>query len=109
MSAEIIREVREEDLPLCPVYVSDPGNEMHRLAVRALDAFYDAAPKNDDGEMLSAATETCYRAATVALSSRMRLYRAGLPLPGQGAGYVESYYFRCQVCGFTLPAVWGAG
>lgn len=109
MATEIVRGVDEQDLPLCPVYMSDRGNELHRLAVRITDAFYDAAEKDADSEFVSPDVAKAYRAGDAASTERMPLYRAQVGYPEyEGAVpryYAEAMYFQCRVCGFVLPAV----
>jgi hypothetical protein len=102
MGAEIIRGVSEQDLPLCPA----TDSALHRTAVAALDAVYNAGEKDGDGlEFISPDVAVVYEALHKRLNDRMWLYRATTSLPHPSRGYVEAYYFRCMVCGFTLPAV----
>lgn len=102
MGAEIIRNVNEQDLPLCPA----TDHPQHQTARAALDAVYNAAAKDADNlEFTVPSVETAYQALHARLNDRMWLYRARIGLPAPSRAWVEAYYFRCMVCGFTLPAV----
>jgi hypothetical protein len=106
MSAELVRDVTHNELPLCPRYGGPgPGSVEHRTAVVVLDTIYDTAARDDDNEFVSPDVAAAYAAANQRVSPRMPLYRVLVSLPRPLGAYVESYYFRCLVCGFTLPAV----
>lgn len=102
MGIEIIRNIDEQGLPLCPA----TDSALHRTAVAALDAVYNAGEKDGDSlEFTVPAVDAVYQALHARFNDRMWLYRATTSLPHPARSYVEAYYFRCMVCGFTLPAV----
>lgn len=97
------------DKPLCPRSFG-PGSVAteHEVHVRMANAFYNAAPKNeDDGEFVSPDVDKAYSAAVYGptTGTDMDLY-----VESSGGRYggehvvVEAFYFKCHVCGFILPA-----
>lgn len=101
--SEIVREASEG--PLCPNGLGSPIHPAHELRVRVLDAFYEATEKDDDGEM-PAPVETAYGAAAYGVTTdRMDLFRhSSAFFSGNRQVLIESYWFRCRVCGLILPA-----
>lgn len=101
---EIIRNLM--DRPLCPNGTNMPIHPAHTLRTRMLDAFYNAAEKNADGEMLEP-VDKAYSAAAYngPTDDRMWLFRETVSFT-QGREYitVESWWFRCHICGLILPA-----
>lgn len=95
--------------PLCPQY-ADPR---HLVVVKIVNAMYDVMDRDADGEFVSPDQAKVYEAAQKAGDAYMNLYRITSSLnPGGRAGnslpmngYVESWYFRCPTCEFTMPAV----
>jgi hypothetical protein len=103
----LIRDVAELSLPLCPnVATGITVDPLHAVATTVLDAFHKAADKDADGEFTSPEVAKAYRAAADRVTDRMRLYRTTVSYPAGGRFQVvvSAYYFRCGVCGFTLPA-----
>jgi hypothetical protein len=105
----LISHIPEQDLPLCPVGRGQPGHELHQVANAVLDAFYNAGDKDPEtGEFTSPEVDRAYTAAARVVCASMRLYRENLGYDTQVAGrivhtVVQTHYFRCQICGFTLP------
>lgn len=93
--------------PLCP-HSSSPQAPEHVRHVEVVNAMYDAADKDEDGEWLSPEAEAMY--AVVSVRDHMRLYcdiwsgPGGWMSQGGPSVTVESWWWRCQVCGFVLPA-----
>jgi hypothetical protein len=104
---EIIRTLSDSDKPLCPAVAQMPPSEAHMLRNRMLDAFYEKAERNTDGEFASTEVESAYYAAAYGpqVSERMDLFRESVSFLEHGTyAVVESFYFRCRVCGLILPA-----
>jgi hypothetical protein len=104
MSSEIIRDISDNDKPLCP-NIGYPSNAAHQLHVRTLDAFYEATDKDADGELPEAVGKAYHAAAYGAVSDRMDLYVAQTSfMRGGRSTIVEAWWFKCPICGFILPA-----
>jgi hypothetical protein len=90
--------------PLCPNSF-DPAHPSHTLRNRVLDLFYEAAPKDADGELAEDMSKVYSAAAHGRLDDYMHLYRheAG-EIIGQPLLRVATWWWRCHVCGLTLPA-----
>ncbi|WP_431728606.1 hypothetical protein [Verrucosispora sp. TAA-831] len=101
---ELVRTLSETDKPLCP-NTGPVANEAHQTYTRTLNAFYDAADKNDDSEMPEAVEKAYQGAAYGRMTDRMDLFRYGVGF-AQGSQYVrvESWWWQCRICGFVLPA-----
>lgn len=102
----IVKLSPTDDGPLCPNAGGTPANEAHMLRVRVVDAFYNAAEKDADGEM-APPLDAAYSAAAYGRDTgiRMDLYHEAV----QGVVYgqivtVETWWFQCHVCGLILPA-----
>lgn len=103
--SEIVRDLRGGDGPLCPNSVGEPLHDAHRLHVRTLDAFYNAADKDSDGELPEAVERAYGAAAYEQITDRMDLFRHSNSITeGNRPVVVESYWYRCRVCGLVLPA-----
>jgi hypothetical protein len=102
---ELIRELSDSDKPLCP-NIGQPINAAHALRNRMLNAFYEAAEKNTDGDMTEPVDKAYYAAAYgFTTSDRMNLYRDSASfVRGREIVVVEAWYFRCGICGLILPA-----
>jgi hypothetical protein len=99
-------DIPDSNLPLCPNSWGHPIHPLHQLHVRLQDAVYKATPHNKDGEPTTPELEAVNAAVSYGpVQDRMRLYRdsAGGVFEGQHVT-VESWYFRCDVCGLILPA-----
>lgn len=105
MTSEIIRTLTSGDKPLCPNSTNAPIHEAHQLHTRVVDAFYNAAEKDDEGEM-SAPLDKAYSAAAYgSVSDNMELFVAAASFPYRSEFVrVESWWWKCPVCGFVLPA-----
>jgi len=106
-SSEIIRDLPDDQKPLCP-NLGWPSNPFHELQVRVVDSFYEATDKDEDGE-LNSEVEKAYAAAAYegkkGTSDRMSLYVTSVAFHKYGKQIiVETYWFKCHVCGFVLPA-----
>jgi hypothetical protein len=98
-------DISDDERPLCP-NIGWPGNPAHELRTRVLNAFYNAAEKDAEGEMTGTAeaaySEAAYGSGT---DERMHLYREGVAaLYGGSYVTVEAWWFKCPICGFVLPA-----
>jgi len=107
MYNEIIRDLPDDQKPLCP-NLGWPSNPSHELQVRVLDAFYEATDKDEDGE-LNPEVEKAYAAAAYkgkkGTTDRMDLYVTSAAFYRYSKQIiVETYWFKCHVCGFVLPA-----
>jgi len=97
--------IPDQALPLCPNVTTGGGvNPLHATANGILDAFYAAADLNADSEFTSPSVARAYEAAAGQADERMPLYREQVAVPDGNYMIVTAYYFRCKVCGFTLPA-----
>jgi hypothetical protein len=102
-------ETLGSDRPLCPNDISFPLNQFHAERNRLLDEFYNAAEKDAEGEFTSPEVNEAYGTAAYGKDRRgkgMLLYRTSVTPMHQAAlfGTVEAWWFRCQICGFVLPA-----
>lgn len=98
--------VRGVQNPLCPAGATQPISAEHRLRNAILDDMYRSLPKDANGDITEAA-EAAYNAAAYGeFDDRMRLYHHGTGniIIGQQILSVGSWFYRCPVCGLTLPA-----
>jgi hypothetical protein len=98
-------KISDSDRPLCP-NMGYPGNEAHHLRTRILNTFYEAAPKDSDGEM-SEELDKVYSAAAYGgnTDERMNLYSEFVNVyQGTNVTQVTTWWFKCPICGFILPA-----
>ena len=102
---ELIRSLDDSGRPLCPNTLGGPIDSRHEAHVRTLNAFYEAAEKDADGEMAPPVDASYHAAAYGAVSDRMYLYveDASFTYRGQRVT-VEAWYFRCLICGLVLSA-----
>jgi len=106
MSKGGIIDIGDDQKPLCPM-IGYPSNIHHENKNRILNAFYDAAEKNEDGEFAEEKTENAYYAAAYGnkISDRMDLYWASVVTPQvPPQTTIIAYWFKCNTCGFVLPA-----
>lgn len=100
-------QLTEDQRLLCPLGVTLPLHPAHEQRTRLLDAFYNATPRDDDGEMLGTA-DAAYSAAAYGdslTSDRMQLFQhTAAPLSTGAIQYVAAWWWRCPTCGFVLPA-----
>lgn len=94
--------------PMCPQSMPPVVHPSHHLAGTFADAAYEATPRGEDGEPLTGDLAAVNQAVSYGptTENRMRLYRAAVAAQsssGRDVG-VEALYFRCQICGFVLPA-----
>lgn len=104
---EVVRSLSQSDRLLCPNVSTMPISSAHALLVRVLDAFDNAAEKDDDGEFTVDAVGKAYHAAAYgpSTSDYMDLYRHGVVVDQHGNMVkVETWWWRCHVCGLVLPA-----
>lgn len=102
---EIIRNLSDGSRMLCPQSAGFPIASEHVACNGLLDAFYQAAERDTDGE-LTPPLDVAYAAAAYGpVSARMNLYRHVVEVlePGRET-IVETWWWRCPVCGFVLPA-----
>jgi hypothetical protein len=108
MSDSGIIKLPDFEKPLCPYVSTDPGNKAHELYVRAQNVVYDTAEKDADGEILDPKVADIMSAVSyIQMNERMDLYFVRNSLPFSGVlkqAVVESYYYKCHICGFILPA-----
>ncbi len=103
----VIRDLSPTDLPMCPNGVLHPIHQAHEAHVRTLNAFYEAAEKNDDDDMLPSVNASYY-AAAYGDAGRMNLYHetVGFRYAGTNA-VVTAWYLHCGICGLFLSATRG--
>lgn len=92
---------------LCPKVTTMPINAAHALSVTHHDLAYAAAPKDADGEIVAGPAADVVNALDGAGGSDwMDLYRslADVNMPGHRQVVVESWYWKCHICGFVLTA-----
>ena len=103
-----IIDIQQRDLPMCPNSFGLPGNPAHQLHNRILDTLHRAIPHDEDtGEAIDPKMDEVYAAAAYeTVSDRMYLYHDSVSFHEGRARHavVESWYFRCGVCGLVLPA-----
>lgn len=102
----IITTLSDGDKPLCPNVTNGPLNSAHELRNRVLDKFYKTAELDADGEIAVEAVAAAYNAAAYGtLDEHMQLFThaANFIHAGQVVT-VESWWWKCLVCGFVLPA-----
>lgn len=102
----IVRELSHTDKPMCPNVTSGLMNEAHAIHVKTLNAFYNAAQKDENGELKNQDTENAYTAASyTVVNNKMDLYFARVSwFTGSSFRAVETYWFQCHICGLVLPA-----
>ena len=92
--------------PLCPNQL-DPMHPMHRFHVNLQDAAYKASSVDTETlEFTEPGAEKVYSAISYEqYDGYMRAYRdvSTVLLRGRPEG-IETYYFRCSICGLILPA-----
>lgn len=89
------------DLPLCP----NTQSPLHQLLIQVQNAAYNAVPKNEDLEFDNPQVEAMYQAISYnQFSGRMYLYKEGNYV-SKFQRIIESYYYRCGICGFVVSAV----
>jgi hypothetical protein len=107
LSSEGVIDLLHGDGPLCPNSMLEPIHPSHAMHVRVSNVVYDNTPRDADGEpttpeLAKVGQEVNYGQA---VSSRMRLYRNVVSaLSGSFPVAVEALFFRCGICGLTLPA-----
>lgn len=101
----IITTLNDSSKPLCPNATNGPVHEAHMLRNRVLDRFYNAAEKDADGELAPPVDKAYCAAAYGPLSDDMELFTHLASFAHEGALVtVESWWWKCLVCGFVLPA-----
>lgn len=94
------------DDPLCPNSIQ-PQHPSHQVAAQLQNAAYRATPRDDDGDPLTAEAAAINSALAYEhdTSAYMKLYRDVVIARNHGARdtAVEMLYFRCLICGLTLP------
>jgi len=105
----MIVNINESERPLCP----NTNSNLHRLHTEIVNAIYDEAEKDEDNEFKDPKVAALYhKIAYDRFSGRMYLYKEVVQpynhymLSRQQS--VQAFYFRCYVCGFTIPAVAGS-
>lgn len=84
-----------------------PQAQLHQFRNRLLDEFYDKFDHTEDGEIANEEAAKVYHdvAYEGSFSNRMRLFYDSTSSITFPAEYVESCWFQCLICGFTLPAI----
>jgi hypothetical protein len=99
---EIIRNL--VDRMLCPHSSNFPVHEAHQLRTRMLDGFYEAAEKDEDGEMAEP-LEKAYLAAKDRVNDYMDLFvHTANIMRGRQFVTVETWWWKCPTCALVLPA-----
>lgn len=107
MSDSGIVKLADFDKPICPNMSTDPGNKAHELYVRMQNVIYETAEKDADGEIANQSVADVINALSyLKMNDRMDLYfiQNVLPLKYGHQSFVESFYYKCHICGFILPA-----
>jgi hypothetical protein len=107
LSSEGVIDLMYGDGPLCPNSMLLPIHPSHEMHVRVANAVYEATPRDADGEPTTPELAQVSSAASYgsAVSARMRLYRDVVSaMDGHIPVAVEALFFRCGICGLTLPA-----
>jgi hypothetical protein len=101
----MILDIPSHELPLCPNQLH-PVHPSHQLHVQIQDDAYKSLPTNEELEFNHPDSTVMYNAiSNKRFDSRMRLYREGVnTLNSSRFLRVESWYFRCSICGLILPA-----
>lgn len=99
-------DIPEHNGPLCPNSWGYPLHPLHQLHVRLQDAVHNATPKDENQEPITPELEAVNAAVSYGpVTEQMRLYRESIGFAYQRQNVlVESFYFRCGVCGLILPA-----
>jgi hypothetical protein len=99
----MIIELPDHDRPICP----NIDSSLHRLHVKLIDAISEIAEKDEDGDFINSETVRIYSALAYGrFDSRLYLFReivSPISLITQRLS-IQSYYFRCYICGFTVAA-----
>lgn len=109
MSGELIRTVTSGDNPICPMDMGRAaGNTAHRTWNMMVDLLYGAMKefRNEEDEYADPNMEKIYSAVAYnGAYKHMQLHResSSFVKPGGTLGWVETYYYRCHLCGFVLP------
>jgi hypothetical protein len=74
MSIRIVTDMHDDDRPLCPQVLSGPLDPLHAERVRMLDAFANAAEKDNEGEFAVPAVAEAFGKAAYDGKDRMSLY-----------------------------------
>lgn len=113
----IIRGLKSYDAPLCFAPANSIYSAAHEAANRVLDRLHDALPKDAEGDLLEGVADgglnpaDLYREVAGEDHGRMYLHEdaamwwEGLDRPHAGRQLMaKSYYFRCHLCGWQIPA-----
>lgn len=102
--AGIIRDIPDFDKPLCP-NIGFPDNAAHRLYIRCQNVVYEASePLDENDDFTLPEVAKINRALTYEkMSDRMDLYFIRSLIPRTN-NVIETYYFKCHICGLILPA-----
>jgi hypothetical protein len=101
----VIIDIPHNDRPLCPQQ-DFPTHPSHQLHVAIQNAAYGVIDRNEDNETIDANQEKVYEAISYnRFDGRMYLYRISNSIyTGKKYTHVEAFYYKCSICGFTLPA-----
>jgi hypothetical protein len=107
LSSEGVIDLMSGEGPLCPNSMLLPIHPSHEMHVRVANAVYEAIPRDADGEPTTPELAKVNSAASYGsdVNARMRLYRNVVSaMQGSRPVAVEALFFRCGICGLTLPA-----
>jgi hypothetical protein len=107
LNSEGVIDLLNSEGPICPNAMLEPIHPSHAIAVRAANAVYDAIPRDSDGEPTTEDLQKVNTAVSYGpdTTNRMRLYRDVVSaMQGSAPVAVEALFFRCGLCGLTLPA-----
>jgi hypothetical protein len=88
--------------PICPN--DNSASREHRAVNMVRNAYSQQLTEDEDGQ-LTPEHDRLFSDAEKLIPDRMHLFRITAAPSGQ-RGYVESWFFKCPVCGFILPAQW---
>lgn len=101
----MIIDVPMQELPLCPNSYN-PMHPLHQFHVQLQDAAYKSNATDENLEFETDELTKMYGSLSDdRFSGRMYLYRDGVTVYKHGVNRIESWYFRCYICGLILPAV----
>lgn len=101
----IIRNVDSHDLPLCPNKILGPPSPLHAEEVRNANLIYEALPKDEEDGDLTPEADKLQEEMRSRAHERMQLYHQTTGFfRGSRRIVVESYFYKCLICGLILPA-----
>lgn len=107
LNSEGVIDLLNGEGPICPNAMLEPIHPSHVMHTRVANVVYDAIPRDADDEAITPELARVQSEASYgsAITNRIRLYRNVVSaMQGSMPTAVEALFFRCGVCGLTLPA-----